>query len=71
MKSLISQHHLPVLSIAADNSSADAESTLITEETINRDNFFLGIFLCWAFARLNKKARRLRAMSIKISLPRR
>lgn len=57
MKSLISQHHLPFLSFAANNSTADAGSQLITEETIHPD-FFLGIFLCWVFAQLNKKARR-------------
>jgi hypothetical protein len=71
MKSLISHHHLPFLSFAADNSTADVEFSLITEETIHPDNFFLGIFLFWAFAHLNKKARRFVSNVNKISLPRR
>jgi hypothetical protein len=58
MKSLLSQHHLPFLSFAANNSKADAQSPLITEETIHYDNFFLGTDLLRAFAHLNKKARR-------------
>jgi hypothetical protein len=71
MKSLISQHHLPFLPFAADNSTADAESPLITEKTTHRDNFFLGIVLCWAFAHLNKKARRFVCNVNKNLFPRR